>query len=68
MLCCSKECERKSECAIYWLNSEIKNNQQLISWYTHGWATLTDNSCVIHTDCGPDGNWEMFKPLEVKND
>lgn len=67
MACCSSECERKHLCAHYMGNPrETDGYESLVGWYTHGWVSYSDDECKKHNDCGPHGDWGMFRPINVE--
>ena len=62
MLCCSSECDRKEQCALYYLHSQPEHRKydNVESLATYGWGTAGGET---HYDCGPLGDYKMFTPL-----
>lgn len=64
MLCCSEQCDRKNQCALFYRNPqpEYRKYDNVESLATHGWGSINFNGCKSHSDCGPLGDYKMFIP------
>lgn len=62
MLCCSTECDRKDQCALYYLNPQPEHRKydNVESLAAYGWGTAGEET---HYDCGSLGDYKMFTPL-----
>lgn len=65
MLCCSEQCDRKEQCALFYRNPqpEYRKYDNVESLATHGWGRISVNGCESHYDCGPLGDYKMFVPI-----
>lgn len=65
MLCCSENCDRKNQCALFYRNPqpEYRKYDNVESLATHGWGSINFNGCKSHSDCGPLGDYKMFIPV-----
>lgn len=65
MLCCSSECDRKEQCALYYLHPQPEHRKydNLESLATYGWGKIGIDGCENYYDCGPLGDYKMFTPL-----
>ena len=70
MLCCSEQCDRKEQCALFYRNPqpEYRKYDNLESLATHGWGSINFNGCKSYSDCGPLGDYKMFEPLDISTD
>ena len=62
MLCCSENCDRKNQCALFYRNPqpEYRKYDNVESLATHGWGSINFNGCKSYSDCGPLGDYKMF--------
>lgn len=67
--CCSEQCERKMDCALYYANT---SNQAIVcveNFYTYGSGSITTDISEVLWWCGPRGDWGMFVPVNtIQND
>ena len=65
MLCCSEQCDRKNQCAIFYRNTqpEYRKYDNVESLATHGWGSISIHGYESHYDCGPLGEYKMFYPI-----
>ena len=54
MLCCSEQCDRKNQCAIFYRNPqpEYRKYDNVEPLATHGWGSISIHGCESHYDCG----------------
>lgn len=69
MLCCSEQCDRKNQCALFYRNPQpdnrkYENNVEPLD--SHGWGSISSNGYESHYDCGPLGDYKMFEPISDK--
>lgn len=72
LICCSSDCEKCKQCGryIYNLSDKYKNQVNTIEpLASFGWGSIGMNAqgethYETHTDCGFNGNYAMFEPIE----
>lgn len=62
MLCCSENCDRKNQYALFYLNPqhEFRKYDNVEPLASHGWGSISIKGCESHYDCGPFGDYKMF--------
>lgn len=62
MFCCSENCDRKEQCALFYRNSqpESRKYDNVEPLASYGWGSISINGCKSHYDCGPLGDYKMF--------
>lgn len=65
MLCCSEQCTRKNQCALFYRNPqpEYRKYDNVEPLDSHGWGSISSNGCEAHYDCGPLRNYKMFEQI-----
>lgn len=65
MLCCSKQCDRKNQCALFYRNPQpdYRKYDNVEPLDSHGWGSIVAGKYESHYDCGPLGDYKMFAPL-----
>lgn len=72
LVCCSSDCEKCKQCGKYIYNLSDKYRKQpntVEPLASFGWGSIGMNSqgethCEVHTDCGFNGKYAMFEPIE----
>ena len=72
LICCSSDCEKCKQCGKYFYNLSDKYKNQINTvepLASFGWGSLSMNAqgeihCETHTDCGFNGKYAMFEPIE----
>ena len=63
--CCSSQCERKSQCALYYENqSGMVLSVQ--NFYDYGCSSFSSEKSEALWWCGPHGNWGMFVDVKAE--
>ena len=69
MICCSGNCEKNCKCGRYIYNLSMKYRKEIQtveSLDSFGWGRLSKDGCESYTDCGPNGNYAMYEPIEME--
>ena len=72
LICCSSDCEKCKQCGryIYNLSDKYKNQMNTVEpLASFGWGSVGINAqgethCETHTDCGFNGKYALFEPIE----
>lgn len=72
LICCSSDCEKCKQCGryIYNLSDKYKNQMNTVeNLASFGWGSIGMNAqgethCETHTDCGFNGKYALFEPIE----
>lgn len=62
--CCSEQCERKLDCALYGSNISGRAILCMENFYDYGIGSVTTGKSDALWFCGPHGEWGMFIPMD----
>ena len=71
MVCCSSDCEKCNKCGKYIYNLSLKYRNGLHTvepLASFGWGSISMDKCEIHTDCGHNGNYAMYEPINLNSE
>ena len=70
MVCCS-QCEKSTKCGkhIHNLSTKYRKEPQTVeALATFGWGSISTDKCEVHYVCGPNGNYALYEPVEMKDE
>lgn len=65
MICCSKECKKRADCAVHCLNN-FDGTYQIEDFENYGSCTMSDKGIERDWWCGRRGNYKMFEPVSKR--
>lgn len=65
MLCCSEQCTRKEQCALFYRNPqpEYRKYDNVEPLGSYGYGSISAEKCEDHYYCGKFGNYKMFEQI-----